>query len=304
MSLTLELALDRIEAELAAELPPHMRAFARAHAAGAPVPPAPAVLADPATLATAERARAEPALAARGRVLWRLTALHAIAREVGVTDAADWDALGAQARAREAAARRRWGRGFLAIADDVHEVGAVPDAPEADVAPVAPEAAEPISPAAVAALWQGLTRLAAPAIVLAPARARTFAVRPGEAIVVVRADATVGAWSQVAHELGHAWVAIAGLDLPRALDEAVAMTAARTLERTYPGARALHARQHAIARRLAATERALYAGEAVTRDTPPPWALVHDPGAQAAYVVAHHRAWTVDRLDDLRPLLP
>jgi hypothetical protein len=152
----------------------------------------------------------------------------------------------------------------------------------------------------VRALWARLSELPPPSIVVSPARPRAFAVRPGEAIVVVRPGATVAAWVQVAHELGHAWVSIAGHEVSRTMDEAVAISAARTLEHALPGAGAIRGRQHAIARRLAAVERALYAGAAPSTDRPPPWALVHDPGSQAAYVAAHHRAWSVTRLDELR----
>ncbi|HSK02410.1 MAG TPA: hypothetical protein VK932_14255, partial [Kofleriaceae bacterium] len=56
--LELELALDRIEAELAAELPGHVRAFARAHADGAKAPPAPAAARRVASAALARRAMA------------------------------------------------------------------------------------------------------------------------------------------------------------------------------------------------------------------------------------------------------
>src|SRR5689334_3933750 len=67
-----ELELERVEAELAAELPAHLRAFARAHAAGAPAPPAPAAARRARTAALALGATAEPALAARALALLRL----------------------------------------------------------------------------------------------------------------------------------------------------------------------------------------------------------------------------------------
>jgi hypothetical protein len=118
MSLAVELALDRIEAVLAAELPAHLRAFARAYAAGGAVPPAPAVIVDAATLATAERARAIPELARRGCALWRLTALAAIERDVRIPAVVGWSELAGIAAVRDAAARRRWGRGFLEVAHE------------------------------------------------------------------------------------------------------------------------------------------------------------------------------------------
>jgi hypothetical protein len=295
----LELELDRIEGLLAAELPPHLRAFAAAYAAGAVEPPAPAVMHEPATLAIAERAMATPALARRGRALWRLCALAAIEREVGAATGTGWPALAALAGRREAAAQRRWGRGFLAVAHDVFDAG--PVEPVATTAPTATVSTRRVTAGTLTALWHELTDLPAPSIIICEARPRTFAVRPGEAIVVVRSDSTVNAWSQALHELGHAWVAIAGLELARTLDESVAISAARTLERREPEARAMHERQHAIAVELAGVAR--YAGEPIHRDRPPPWALWHDPGAQAAYASAYQRARTVDRLDDLRPTL-
>jgi hypothetical protein len=318
-SFAIELALDRIEAALAAELPAHVRAFAAAYAAGAPAPPAPPVLSDAATLAAAERALADPAHAARGRRLWRQCALLAVANAVPARQGG-WPALEALARDREAAAQRRFGRGFLALAHDVFEVGAVELAPR-EMARVPPIGAPPLTRDALLAAWRELTALPPPTIVVADVHARAFAVAPGEAIVVVRADATVTAWSQALHELGHAWVAIAGLDLPRTLDEAVAIAASLTLERSQPAAARVHARHETIAHALAGTEQALYAESfsignrepgmgnreflPARAEAVPPWALWHDPGAQAAYVAAWQRAraWTFDRLDDLRPLL-
>ena len=69
-----ELALDRLEAELARELPPHLRAFAAAHAAGTATPAAPSVLGRLATIETARRALAHPVLLERGLALLRLAA--------------------------------------------------------------------------------------------------------------------------------------------------------------------------------------------------------------------------------------
>lgn len=317
MTLATELALDRIEGLLAVELPAHVRAFAAAYAEGRAAPPAPTVLTEPATLAAVRAALADPAFAPRARTLWRLCALVPVATAVGPVEPAGWDELRALAGRRNAAARARWGTDFLALAHDVYEVGAIElrDTGPARTPPIGAEAGA-VTRDGILALWRELTELAPPAIVVADARPRTFAVRPGEAIVVVRADATVAAWSAVAHELGHAWVAIAGLELPRTLDEAVAITASRILERREPAAARVHARHETLAHALAAIERDLYgtspacplpvAGcQSPVQETllSPPWALWHDPGAQAAYVAAYHRAWTVDRLDDLRSRL-
>ncbi len=329
MTLATELALDRIEGLLAVELPAHVRAFASAYAAGRAAPPAPAVLTDAATLAAVRDGLRDPALAARARKLRRLCALVPVENAVGPVEPAGWDELSALAARRNAAAQRVWGMDFLALAHDVYEVGSI-ELRDSGPARLPPIGADPITRAGVLALWRELTALPPPAIVIADARPRTFAIRPGEAIVVIRADATVQAWSAVAHELGHAWVAIAGLDPPRTLDEAVAITASRILERREPAAARIHARQETLAHALAALEGGLYASRTGNREpgtgdrelrpqfsfpvprslfpiqeslVSPPWALWHDPGSQAAYVAAFARAWTIDRLDDLRSRL-
>jgi hypothetical protein len=95
------------------------------------------------------------------------------------------------------------------------------------------------------------------------------------------------------HELGHAAAAlITRAPLPRAVDEAAAAWMARHLEQPellrdaalpagdYGGERA---RRTAIAHYLAAVEASPPLAEALPRI---PWALWHDPGAQAAYLAA------------------
>jgi hypothetical protein len=304
--LALELALDRIEAVLAAELPAHVLAFARAHAAGRPPPPAPAILVEPATVAAALAAKDAP----RGRRLYRQCALaaieHAVTREPGVSRVTPsyggsgfavagalpreggWPALVALARARDEVAHRRFGRSFLAVAHDVYEVPAVVAAAPS-IGRLAPVPAPPITPRSVADLWRRLGGdQPPPEIVLSAARSRAFRVRPGHVVVVIRAEPTVAAWSAAAHELGHA---LAPEDLARTADEAFAIATARRLEAVFPALAAdlaaLHARQHAIAAELAAVEAALYAGAPVDDARPAAWALFHDPGAQAAYAAAH-----------------
>ena len=122
--LALEDRLDRIEAELAAELPPHLRAFARAHARGAPLPPAPAVLQRPATLATARAALVHPVLADRGLALLRLAAPVAIEADPAVAAARSaaptWTGLSALAAARDAAAMARFGRRAIDVLHRLH----------------------------------------------------------------------------------------------------------------------------------------------------------------------------------------
>jgi len=102
----------------------------------------------------------------------------------------------------------------------------------------------------------------------------------------------------VLHELGHAAAALAlPGGIPRAVDEAAAAYVARLAEPpswlptkwASPLAVAARARRAAIAMTLDAIERALPDASEPTGDTPP-WALWHDPGAQAAYVAAEHIA--------------
>jgi hypothetical protein len=285
MSLDLELALDRIEAALANELPAHVAAFARAYAANEPTPPAPAILTDPATLAVAGRARHDP----RGRRLYRQCALLSIEASIVLPRARTWPALAALVRARDDAARRRWGRPFLELAHDVFD--ATPSAPPAAVGRLDPVPAPPLAIPTLRALWSRLTDRPAPELILSTARSRTFVVRPGHAIVVIRAEPTVAAWSNAVHELGHA---LAPPDLSRTRDEAFAIATARRLESdlapdpAFAAAVArLHARQHELAAALAEVEASLYRGDPVPTEGTPAWALVHDPGAQAAYAVAH-----------------
>ncbi|HEX3482864.1 MAG TPA: hypothetical protein VHT91_47975 [Kofleriaceae bacterium] len=122
--LTIEARLDRIEAELAAELPPHLRAFARAHARGQPAPPAPDALQRPATLATARAALVHPLLADRGLALLRLAAPVAVEADPAVAAARTapptWAGLSALAAARDAAAMARFGRRAIDVLHRLH----------------------------------------------------------------------------------------------------------------------------------------------------------------------------------------
>ena len=67
-----ELALERIEGVIAAELPAHMRSFATAYAAGQPEPAPPPCLTDMRALAVARRALGYTSMFARARELARL----------------------------------------------------------------------------------------------------------------------------------------------------------------------------------------------------------------------------------------
>ena len=122
--LTIEVRLDRIEAELAAELPPHLRTFARAHAHRFPAPPAPEVLRRATTLATARAALVHPVLADRGLALLRLAAPVAIEADPAVTAARSaaptWAALSALAAARDAAAAAHFGRRAIDVMHRLH----------------------------------------------------------------------------------------------------------------------------------------------------------------------------------------
>lgn len=314
--LAIERALDQIEGELARELAGHMRGFARAYAAGAPPPPAPSALARHATLAAARAALAHPVLADRGLALLRLAAVVAIEadREVATARARppSWDALAALARARDAAATALLGGRDV---DVLHRLSGCTAAAELE-APVLPPPVtawfEPdgvtLDEPAIARAWAALcVRHGVTGkidwLTSAAARPRTFVVVPGSevAVVIPSLIATPAARFAVLHELGHALAALAlGPGIPRVLDEAVAAHAARAIERAEhawysAAARPARDRRSALARILDRIERTL---PRVDDDRPaerPPWALWHDPGAQAAYVEAEPLADEIER---------
>jgi len=325
-----ELRLDRLEAELAAELPAHVRAFAAAHAEGRPNPPAPAVARRTGSLAIARLALAHPLLADRAAGVLRLLAPIAIDDDPRVLAARagepTWEALAALTAARDAAARERFGLGFVALIHRLHgaeagmlsgadgsastDASAPPlawparldawHAPEPGAAPIARAAVEELGRALAACHGaRGRIELVA---ARGDARPRTFVVEPGRHVIVVAPGvlATPADRFAALHELGHALVGLlAPAGVPRAVDEAAAAYIARLLEDPaslpagWPSehADAARARRTQIARALAAIERALAAGTPAPRPTPrPPWALWHDPGAQAAYVAAESLA--------------
>jgi hypothetical protein len=126
------------------------------------------------------------------------------------------------------------------------------------------------------------------------ARPRTFVVSPAEQIICIpaRIDSPAARFS-VRHELGHALAAaLSPSGLPRALDEAVAAMAAID---PAPIAVAARVRRRALARHLDAVE----CGLAPAPDELP-WSLVHDPGAQAAYIEAELLADGLAAAPDLR----
>ncbi len=308
-----EIALDLLEGELAAELPAHMRAFARAHANGRPPPPAPLLARLPSSLKTAQQALAFDLLADRGVGLLRLLAPLAIdaglppeLRLLGEKTAPErtppersWASYRAWAAAREALAQARFGRGAIELAALLHGGvrGTAREVPQVEGWRV-PDGA--VDDAAIRDVWQviasrlgiaGTVRIDRGAPGVPP---RTFVVEPkAEVIVVVPAVVdTPRARTQVLHELGHAAAALllpAGI--PRAVDEGAAAFVARLAE---PGswlpprwitelAPAARDRRLAIAELLDAIERG-YDGPLLPAK--PPVALWDDPGAQSSYVAA------------------
>lgn len=324
--LDVELALDRVEAELRAELRTHVDAFARAYARGARSPAAPEVMHRAATVELARRAQIHGELACRGARLLREIAAAVIEAHPVVAAARaappTWASLRALARARETIARARFGRGALEL---VHRLAGVPASGSTGVGDAAPRTPAEVPPpiqgwtepgpahgeAAVAALWASLAarfevRARGLQIVRsATARPRAFVVEPGAHVIAVVPQVidTPATRFAVLHELGHAVLALgAGGPWPRVLDEAAASFVARFMEvpdALPPGwgsplATEARVRRTQLARALDAIERRLLEDvePALAR---PPWALWHDPGAQAAYARAEAVAdelWT------------
>ncbi len=298
--LEVELALDRIEASLAAELPAHMRAFASAYAAGVSPPAAPDLAGRASTVSVARRALVHPELADRGLALLRLAAPLVIERDGGVASARaaapTWAGYAALIAARDVVARSRFGRASGEVLMALHGAG------EPDLAEMPARVDGWLTDDGIAldvdGAWAALvarhTITGQLAVVRAAVRPRAFVVVPGrEVIAVVPARATSpAARFAVLHELGHAVanLLVAGT-LPRVLDEAVASLVARDIEAAAPIALAARVRRTQLAAWLAMVERGDLAGDSVA--PAPPWALWHDPAAQAAYVAAEALA---DRL--------
>ncbi|MBX3162618.1 MAG: hypothetical protein KF773_42040 [Deltaproteobacteria bacterium] len=298
-----ELALDRLEAALAAELPAHVRAFARAHAAGTAPPPWPH---DARALAAVARALGHEVLLDRAVALARLLYPIAVADDPSVAAAVrggarTWPSYAALAAARDRAARARCGRGFGEVMRALH--GVLARAPndgdndadarsrdgEARAGWMRPDGIV-VTLADVAARWRGMGGELRLQLVGSTAHPRAFVVEPGREVILVVPEriATPAARFAALHELGHARVAaLAPAGTPRVLDEAVASFTARAMEDPgdpwySPHAAAARARRTAHAAALAAIE----AGALPTSTGEVPWALVHDPGAQATYAAA------------------
>lgn len=326
-----ELALDRLEAQIAAELPAHLRAFSAAYAAGQPAPSAPEAARNPASLAVARRAleagrsQRAPAdsatspsdsdLSARALGLLRLLVPIAIEDDAAVAAARgpepSWDAWPGLGAARDASARRRFGVGHVELLHEMHGVSGSAASSDGRSPPwPGPldgwhEPAPNLTAADVERAWRDLASLHAARgicrIVRADARPRAFIVEPGREVTVVIGSIDTPAIRFAAiHELGHA---VAALIMPRPLarvvDEAAASYIARLLEHEgaldlpwfTPMAAAARARRLAISAALDAIER----GASDRPLAKPPWALWNDPAAQAAYVAAEaiaDRWWT------------
>jgi len=323
--LTAEIALDRIEAELASELPPHLRAFARAHADGQQPPPAPPALQHAGSLASVRAALAYPLLTDRALGLLRLLAPVAIesAPDVAAARAAEpsWDAYTRLAAARDRASRARFGMAAVELAHELHGSASAPASPELPLPEPLPEplagwrdadATSPLGRVDVSRAWDALRRRhgvtgAVRFHVTQSARPRTFVVTPRAeaAVVIPERIATPAERFAVAHELGHVLAAFVLADgIPRVVDEAAAAYTARVALETEgagswhcPLAAAARARRLSYARALDRIELGL------PNDRPArvPWSLWHDPGAQAAYVAAEAMA---DRLIDQLGLDP
>lgn len=321
-----ELALDRVEALLAAELPGHMRAFAQAYAARAPLPAAPDIAGRASSATVGRRALAHPVLADRGLALLRVVAPIVIERDAGVAAARaryasttpSWPAYAALSALRDTVAKARFGR---PARDVLRSLYGAPEPASAELPADITGWRDPDGQELdLAATWAALVdrfRLGSPAlsprvadraaegrterpgvqgltIVRAEVRPRAFVVEPGREVIVVVPPhaASPAARFAVLHELGHAVAnLLAPAGLPRVLDEAVASLVARDLERATPVAIAARTRRTQLARVLAAVERGERPGDSVAPS--PPWALWHDPAAQAAYVAAEELA---DRL--------
>ncbi|MEO8700684.1 MAG: hypothetical protein ABI867_11605 [Kofleriaceae bacterium] len=304
--ITAEHALDRLEAELATELPAHVRAFAAAYAADTASPPAPAIARRPGSLVQARRGLEHPLLADRALALVRLLAPLAIEDDPAVAAARDGERTWANYDRLMAARDRAAGTSAIELLQHLHGASAVA-APSEWPAVIAgwSEPCEPIANVFVERAWRDLAMLhglrGTCRIVRAEVRPRAFIVEPGrEVIVVIGAVATPVARFTALHELGHAVAALAvpGV-LPRVVDEAAAAYIARALEVEgaldlawfTPLAGAARDRRRQLAAALAAVEQGGPRGPLAH----PPWALWYDPGAQAAYGAAEaiaERWWT------------
>ena len=336
-ALQAELALDLLEGELAVELPPHMRAFARAHAEGRPPPAAPLLARLASTLKTARDACMHDLIADRGVALLRLVVPLVIEDDPAVTAARaaprTWENLAVLAAARDAAAQARFGRPAREV---LHQLHGVEDArPRNRDGRDSREHMNALGPlvegwhtsdtaldsVVILDAWQAIVarfgistngQLRVDRSREPGTQPRAFVVEPKHEVIIVVPEQvdTPAARFAVLHELGHAVVALAfPAGTPRVVDEAAASYIARFAEPpTWLPPRwesdlatAARRRRLALATMLDEIERGL-PSLADVPSTNPPWALWHDPYAQAAYVGAEDIA---ERLvQDLGPKPP
>lgn len=336
-ALQAEVALDLLEGELAVELPPHMRAFARAHAEGRPPPAAPLLARLASTLKTARDACMHEFIADRGVALLRLVVPLVIEDDPAVTAAraapATWENLAKLAAARDAASQARFGRPARTVLQRLYGLE--------DVAPHIPDGRDsrehmmalgppvdgwkvpdaPLESSGIFDAWQAIIarfgiattgQLRIDRSREPKTHPRAFVVDPKHEVTIVVPEQvdTPAARFAVLHELGHAVVALTlPAGTPRVVDEAAASYIARFAEPpTWLPPRwasdlapAARRRRLALATMLDEIERGLPTLADVP-STNPPWSLWHDPFAQAAYVEAEHIA---DRLvNELGPKPP
>jgi hypothetical protein len=336
-ALQAELALDLLEGELAVELPPHMRAFARAHAEGRPPPAAPLLARLASTLKTARDGCMHEFIADRGLALLRLVLPLVIEDDPAVTAARaaepSWDNLAKLAAARNAAAQARFGRNARELLHHLFGLEDVRPRPRdgrdsrehmmALGPPIdgwhVPDA--PLDSSAILDAWQAIVvrfgisttgQLRVDRSREPKTQPRAFVVEPKHEVIIVVPEHvdTPAARFAVLHELGHAVVALAlPAGTPRVVDEAAASYIARFAEPPtwLPPrweselARPARRRRLAQATMLDEIERGL-PNLADVPSTKPPWALWNDPFSQAAYVEAERMA---DQLaQDLGPNPP
>lgn len=297
----LELALDRLEAELAPELAAH----AAAHHARAlvdphpPAPPWPAALLDGRAARLARVATIDPVLRARARTLGRWATAAALDGDAGwrAARAADRDPAGLAVRHRAfaAAAARLGHAGPRALADAIH--GPAPTEPVRLGTAPAREGGATTSLATWPALLAHLARthgLDPAGLDVRDGRAAlTFVVAPGQARCVIGPGRDpLDALLVAAHELGHGLYAAQQGGLPLGLaapparwfDEAMAAWAVRAVEEDAELSEEAAARRLARAAltvRLAAFEAELLDGAGVDAA-----AARHVPGLRLAEVPA------------------
>ena len=320
-ALDAELALDRLEARLASELPAHVEGTSRAHL-GAVAGVAPIAISDR-EIALVRSLIASEAWRPRATRLARIILPIVVEADARVArlraKGRTWDGLRALAAARDAVSQRMFGAPHRVIVHALSgcrppglqiQQGRTPVVRFSDTVEPLPgwNAHEaPVVERTFGLLWRFLTRGESFGTLYiarsATAHPRMFAIEPGVrgTIVIPHAIETAAARFAVLHELGHAllWLAPQAREIewPRAVDEAAASHVARWMEHEdaipewfSPLAEAARARRTAIAQRLDRIEDGIARGASIDAELDgiarPPWALWNDPQAQASYLVA------------------